>query len=474
MAQHATVQSPCHQSWSKMTGSSTRRFCKHCEKHVHWIDALDPRELQWLVRKNQGNLCVRFNQAPKYPWTTQQEQAPAYHWLRRSGVALGLAAFALGASAQDHVIHGFITSETPKAINHLTSTVTLRFENGTEFQTVPDLTGHFRIETTQSGPFDLTVENNSNLETAVKGTLDAFSHQIELQVPAVRMMGTYSGPHPIYQLTTTSHLRTAGPETSPLVKAIADRNLDEVQRLLDSGLSVHERTKYGDTLLMVSFRSLEIADLLISRGADVNAQNDFGVSVLSFSLLGSSELTLSLLDQGANPNLPDDQGITPLMIAALNGDLTVFEAMLDRGGTWTAKDHYGQGLLHYAAMTQETQSTDVIEKLAHANQINLNEKDIWGETALMKAALMGRSDTVKVLIQAGSETDHRNLWGHDAALLASFGSNLETLALLAPISDNLPDHAGHSHYDHLEYDYLMVRFDEMMRGVTDISNPSSL
>lgn len=31
MAQHATVQSPCHQSWSKMTGSSTRRFCKHCE-----------------------------------------------------------------------------------------------------------------------------------------------------------------------------------------------------------------------------------------------------------------------------------------------------------------------------------------------------------------------------------------------------------------------------------------------------------
>jgi hypothetical protein len=60
------VATPCTMSWDEMTPAddSGRRFCEHCQRHVHDLSRLRGDEVVDLICKNAGNLCVRYEQLP--------------------------------------------------------------------------------------------------------------------------------------------------------------------------------------------------------------------------------------------------------------------------------------------------------------------------------------------------------------------------------------------------------------------------
>lgn len=63
-------------------------------------------------------------------------------------------------------------------------------------------------------------------------------------------------------------------------------------------------------------------------------------------MLPVAEAISTLLEAGANPNIVDEQGHTPLMYAARNGDYDSVKALLDAGAnpalgeTWQGEDAY--------------------------------------------------------------------------------------------------------------------------------------
>lgn len=68
--------------------------------------------------------------------------------------------------------------------------------------------------------------------------------------------------------------------------------------------------------------SISIASLLIKSGANVNLQDKYGNSSLHFAVshsLGRGELITLLRMNGANPELPNKAGITPLNAATRAG-----------------------------------------------------------------------------------------------------------------------------------------------------------
>ena len=98
--------------------------------------------------------------------------------------------------------------------------------------------------------------------------------------------------------------------------AARDGNIEAVKQHLAAGTDVDEKggmTKY--TPLQEASRKghKEVAELLIAKGADVNAKNDFGVTPLHYAAdYGQREIIDLLITKGADVNATDFIGMTPL------------------------------------------------------------------------------------------------------------------------------------------------------------------
>ncbi len=101
------------------------------------------------------------------------------------------------------------------------------------------------------------------------------------------------------------------------------------------------------------------AKILLKAGANV----DFGhESALSFAIRGNSDKAMIqlLLDAGADPNLPDKEGRTPLMFAAEKGKRFIVDLLLDNGAKVDQRDKKGQTALWHAALNGKSKTCQAL------------------------------------------------------------------------------------------------------------------
>jgi len=146
-----------------------------------------------------------------------------------------------------------------------------------------------------------------------------------------------------------------GPPQTPgeaLFRAIENGDTAEFTRLLDSGVSVAEKNRLGETLLYVAAEKgqIEMARALIARGADAKARTPNGETVLhAASMIESAALTTALIEAGAEVNAANSDGETPLQWAALTGTFLAVKALADAGADLNVQDaRQGNTPLHAA------------------------------------------------------------------------------------------------------------------------------
>ena len=193
----------------------------------------------------------------------------------------------------------------------------------------------------------------------------------------------------------------------------------------------------------------EAVELLLTKGADVNAATDLGVTALwAASQNGSVPIVRALLNAGADPNAALLAGETPMMVAARSGYPKVVELLLDAGATVDKRGARGQAALMWAVSQRHSDVVKVL--LAHDADLHLRS-DEWeqvmalpphgyldynraiphgGNTALMFAARVGGLASAKLLVEAGANVDDTNAWGVSATAMAAhsgFGDLVELL-----------------------------------------------
>jgi uncharacterized protein len=136
-----------------------------------------------------------------------------------------------------------------------------------------------------------------------------------------------------------------------------------------------------------------------------------------------------LLRKGANIEARDQDGNTPLISAAGNGETAVVKLLLENGADAEATDSAGRTALISAAcdcpivdMPETVDSVRLLlEKAAH-----LEAKDRKGGTALMAAAAWGRVSILKILLDHGANVEARDDSGNTALLISARGSAYPT------------------------------------------------
>ncbi|XP_045917766.1 kinase D-interacting substrate of 220 kDa B [Micropterus dolomieu] len=104
------------------------------------------------------------------------------------------------------------------------------------------------------------------------------------------------------------------------------------------------------------------------------------------------------LDKFKDVDSRSDNGQTPLMVAAEQGNLEILQELIRRGATVNLDDIDGWTALISAAKEGHI---EVVRELLE-NNANLEHRDMGGWTALMWAAYKGRTDVAQLLLEKGA------------------------------------------------------------------------
>ena len=146
---------------------------------------------------------------------------------------------------------------------------------------------------------------------------------------------------------------------------------------------------------------------LLQRRADVNAPQVDGTTALHWAVRQDDLETADLLIRaGAKVSTPNREGVTPLQLAAINGNATMIQHLLKAGADPNASlTQYGDTALMMAARTGKPEAVSVLIE----SGANVNAKEKWGgTTALMWAVSEKHPAAVKVLLDHGADANARS------------------------------------------------------------------
>ena len=204
-----------------------------------------------------------------------------------------------------------------------------------------------------------------------------------------------------------------------LTSAVIRMDFALVSRLLQNGIDVNTRDEDGNSALHKVFwqykeysdphKTMEMFNLLVSFGADINARNKkFKTPLHDAVELGAEKIISLLLELDCKMNFEDTERGSPLLQAVIKGDCKLVEALLQCGADVNQGCCRDERTLLHAAVGS-------LYSLAQAHVLleygaDLEAEDVFGETPLAKAVekdggmaelLLNRGGTVHTMDKFG-------------------------------------------------------------------------
>ncbi|TMS03382.1 Ankyrin repeat and death domain-containing protein 1B [Larimichthys crocea] len=195
------------------------------------------------------------------------------------------------------------------------------------------------------------------------------------------------------------HNRTA------LHYAVAGKNIEAVQFLLQRRVRVDQKDKYGVAPIHLAawFGSLDILKLLVQSGAEQKVENEEGLNIMHCAAMNDhtdvveyiiNDLQMKELDK------EDKSGQRAFASAAEHGCVEMLQTLMDPYDMATMKPNkLGDTPLHLAARNGHLDAVQLLlQSFDTRDEVNMN-----GETALYQAADNGHEGCVRIMLEAGCD-----------------------------------------------------------------------
>uniref|UniRef100_A0A0D9XBX0 Uncharacterized protein n=2 Tax=BOP clade TaxID=359160 RepID=A0A0D9XBX0_9ORYZ len=191
----------------------------------------------------------------------------------------------------------------------------------------------------------------------------------------------------------------------PLVKKLAERLRKSGKGLEQVVEEIKDKRirRRGPLHLAAWGGKLEMCRFLIKEFLlDIDGVDEEGVTALNFAILGSKSTAVVrlLLDRGADPNKADQNGITPLHNATIQGTYEIAELLLSKGAYVDSVCEKGASL-HIAAEDGNVEMMEVL--LRHQADPKRTVRLFY--TPLTVAIFASSLDCVEQLIKAGADVN---------------------------------------------------------------------
>jgi ankyrin repeat protein len=145
--------------------------------------------------------------------------------------------------------------------------------------------------------------------------------------------------------------------------------------------------------------------------ADINIFGGYWENVARAARQNDAAQVRSLVTNDGNPNQTDDQALTGLHYAAMNGNLTIIAILIKASAKLDVKDKLGNTPLHLAADRNQIEAAKLL--LDVGAPVDAENKN--GMTPLMIAANRGNLDVVQALLAKGASVTKTDFTGRDSA-----------------------------------------------------------
>ena len=191
---------------------------------------------------------------------------------------------------------------------------------------------------------------------------------------------------------------------SPLLGAIQQGSLIEVRRILDQNPEqITKRSPNNDSPLHEACKLgyEDIVDILVSRGAAINAQNKQGYTALHFATeRGHATIVTILLNNQAAVDIVNINRQTALHKVT---SISIALKLLKNGASVNAANIAGETVLHECCMRGNEELVPLLLEYG----ADLDRENIDSFTPLFTAVAYGNEKTAQLLLSAGAKIMNR-------------------------------------------------------------------
>jgi ankyrin repeat protein len=213
--------------------------------------------------------------------------------------------------------------------------------------------------------------------------------------------------------------------------AAGARDIMAINAFADAGINLNAQTEPDSRTALISAAArgdLEIVNVLLQRGADVNVKDKRGYTALFHAIEAMyDDVAFVLLNQpNLDPNTRGLNAVTPLMSYVWRDRKDAVQKLLERGADVNAQDTDGDAPLHGVAQSDNVEILDMLL----GKGANPNIKNRQGGTPLMWAAVYGSEKVARRLLERGADPRLKDVDGVTAAEWAARNKRENIVRLL--------------------------------------------
>lgn len=171
-----------------------------------------------------------------------------------------------------------------------------------------------------------------------------------------------------------------------------------------------EHNRYTPLTWAIMSRCIDVAFFLVRQGAqNLEVDEDGNTPLCLAAAMGEARIAEALIQAGVDLNAPDGCGSRPLQSATWFGHVSIAQRLIQSGVDVNASDSYGDRCIHLAA---ENGDKTLCQMLVQAGA-EVNTPNGFGKTPLYLALEHGKEEVVNFLLESGV---HVNAWDSNGDL----------------------------------------------------------
>lgn len=259
-------------------------------------------------------------------------------------------------------------------------------------------------------------------------------HAIDMNMKkAIHYAAVCNGLGPLKYLINEKRVSVDDPDktkTTPLMYACKWGRYENVKFLLENGADLNRKNGTGgDNAFIIAAKNnrFEIVKYLIeNKNIDVNTIGQNRMSALHYAAINGNEKLLAFLCvKGANINIKDKFGRTPLLLACKSGNIRIVNILLKLKAKINLPDTSNNTPLHYACAFGYL---EIVSTLLDEGA-DINSMNSWKTTPLELTLLKNHYGVLKFILNNNKDINIDSKFDSGETLLLNFISNITNKSL---------------------------------------------